>query len=187
MEYFDLVDDEGLPTGEIASREEAHRLGLPHRTTHTWVLRSENGVWQALLLAFGYSLISIFVNRAFSRYILLLFVQKTETQVLSLGMQYLTVCSRFYSILVVIYVLRNALQGMGFSIPAMTAGVFELVARGVMGYVFVRMYGYSAVCLANPVAWAAADLLLVPMSIVVLRRFRTDPAYLKKRTQKSYA
>ena len=49
MEYFDLVDGEGLPTGEIASREEAHRLGLPHRTTHTWVLRSENGVWQALL------------------------------------------------------------------------------------------------------------------------------------------
>ena len=49
MEFFDLVDDEGFPTGEIVSREEAHRLGLPHRTTHTWVLRSQNGIWQALL------------------------------------------------------------------------------------------------------------------------------------------
>ena len=49
MEYFDLVDAEGMPTGEIVSREEAHRLGLPHRTTHTWVIRRKDGRRQALL------------------------------------------------------------------------------------------------------------------------------------------
>ena len=49
MEYFDLVDDEGMPTGGTVSREEAHRLGIPHRTTHTWVVRRQNGRWQALL------------------------------------------------------------------------------------------------------------------------------------------
>ena len=49
MEYFDLVDDEGMPTGEIVSREEAHRLGLPHRTTHTWVIRRKDGQRQALV------------------------------------------------------------------------------------------------------------------------------------------
>ena len=49
MEFFDLVDDEGLPTGGTVSREEAHRLGILHRTTHTWVVRRRNGRWQALL------------------------------------------------------------------------------------------------------------------------------------------
>ena len=49
MEYFDLVDNEGMPTGEIVSREEAHRLGLPHRTTHTWVIRRKDGQRQALV------------------------------------------------------------------------------------------------------------------------------------------
>ena len=49
MEYFDLVDDEGMPTGGAVSREEAHRLGILHRTTHTWVVRRREGRWQALL------------------------------------------------------------------------------------------------------------------------------------------
>ena len=49
MEFFDLVDDQGMPTGGTVSREEAHRLGIPHRTTHTWVVRRQNRRWQALL------------------------------------------------------------------------------------------------------------------------------------------
>ena len=49
MEYFDLVDDAGLPTGGTVSREEAHRLGILHRTTHTWIVRRREGRWQALL------------------------------------------------------------------------------------------------------------------------------------------
>ena len=149
--------------------------------------RIQKGVRQGLAIAFLYSLISIFINRFFSRYILQLFVSKSETAVLALGEQFLTVCSRFYSILVIIFVLRNALQGMGFSIPAMTAGVFELAARGVMGYVFVRMYAYPAVCLANPVAWMAADLFLIPTYCFVLHKFKTDAAFYQKRIRRSYA
>ena len=149
--------------------------------------RIQKGVRQGLLLAFIYSLIAILVNRFLSRYILLLFVSRQETQVLSLGTRFLTMNSYFYSILVIIFVLRNALQGMGFSIPAMAAGFCELLARGIMGYVFVRLFAYPAVCIANPVAWAAADLLLIPMYIYVLHKFKTDPAYLEKRTKKAYA
>ena len=76
---------------------------------------------------------------------------------------------------------------MGFSIPAMAAGFFELVARGVMGYVFVRLYAYPAVCIANPVAWASADLLLVPVYLYVMHIFKTDREYIEKRTKRSYA
>ena len=49
MEFFDLVDAEGMPIGGTVSREEAHRLGILHRTTHTWVIRQLDGQWQALL------------------------------------------------------------------------------------------------------------------------------------------
>lgn len=49
MEYFDVCDDRGEPTGEIVSREEAHRLGIRHRTAHVWVVRRLDGRWQALL------------------------------------------------------------------------------------------------------------------------------------------
>lgn len=40
MEYFDVCDKNGLPTGEVIEREEAHRLGIRHRTAHVWIARN---------------------------------------------------------------------------------------------------------------------------------------------------
>ena len=39
MELFDIVDENALPTGRTAPREQAHTEGLPHRTSHVWILR----------------------------------------------------------------------------------------------------------------------------------------------------
>lgn len=48
-EQFDIVDDQGEPTGDIISRSEAHRLGIQHRTAHVWILRQTEGTLQILL------------------------------------------------------------------------------------------------------------------------------------------
>ncbi len=42
MEYLDVVDETGMPTGKVISREEAHREGILHRTAHVWVIRQTN-------------------------------------------------------------------------------------------------------------------------------------------------
>lgn len=49
MEYFDIVDENGTPTGDIISRQEAHRLGTRHRTAHIWVVRKVDNQYQVLL------------------------------------------------------------------------------------------------------------------------------------------
>ena len=49
MEYFDICDENGMPTGETISREEAHRDGIRHRTAHVWVVRQINGRTQILM------------------------------------------------------------------------------------------------------------------------------------------
>lgn len=49
MEYLDIVDETGVPTGEIISRERAHRDGVMHRTAHVWITRTQNGQTQLLL------------------------------------------------------------------------------------------------------------------------------------------
>ena len=49
MEYLDLVDEKGNPTGEIVSRNAAHREGLLHRTAHVWIVRECDGRTQILL------------------------------------------------------------------------------------------------------------------------------------------
>lgn len=49
MELLDIVDEDGVPTGETVPRKDAHRLGIPHRTSHVWLLRIHNGKTQVLL------------------------------------------------------------------------------------------------------------------------------------------
>lgn len=49
MEYIDIVDDQGNPTGEIIERTEAHRTGALHRTSHVWIMRRKDGELQILL------------------------------------------------------------------------------------------------------------------------------------------
>ena len=49
MEYLDIVDENGNPTGEVAERKEAHAKGLPHRTAHVWIARERHGAVQILL------------------------------------------------------------------------------------------------------------------------------------------
>lgn len=49
MEYLDIVDENGEPTGEIISRQEAHEKGIRHRTSHVWILRKKEGKLQILL------------------------------------------------------------------------------------------------------------------------------------------
>ena len=49
MEYLDVCDEKGQPTGAIVSRNKAHRDGIRHRTAHVWVIREEKGRIQILL------------------------------------------------------------------------------------------------------------------------------------------
>ena len=49
MEYLDICDESGQPTGKIIARDIAHRDGILHRTAHVWVIRKEGGKTQILL------------------------------------------------------------------------------------------------------------------------------------------
>ena len=49
MEILDIVDEEGIPTGETIEREIAHSQGILHRTSHVWLLRKKNNKVQILL------------------------------------------------------------------------------------------------------------------------------------------
>ncbi|MBO5209695.1 MAG: NUDIX domain-containing protein [Lachnospiraceae bacterium] len=44
MEWLDIVDEYGNPTGEKVERSVAHSKGILHRTAHVWLLRRRSGV-----------------------------------------------------------------------------------------------------------------------------------------------
>ena len=49
MEYFDIVDENGIPTGRIVARKEAHEKGQPHRSAHVWITREKDGFYAVML------------------------------------------------------------------------------------------------------------------------------------------
>jgi len=44
MELFDLVDEEGKPTGVVQERGVVHREGSRHATAHMWIIRRKAGL-----------------------------------------------------------------------------------------------------------------------------------------------
>ena len=69
----------------------------------------------------------------------------------------------FFPSLLVIFVYRNSLQGLGYSREAMLAGVFELIGRVFVASLLVGRFGFTAACFASPAAWVAASALLLTL------------------------
>lgn len=49
MELFDIVDENGIPTGKTVERSRAHAEGIRHRTAHIWIVKKENNRTYVLL------------------------------------------------------------------------------------------------------------------------------------------
>lgn len=49
MELLDLVNENGMPTGQVKERTLVHQDGDRHRTSHVWLVRCREGSWQVLL------------------------------------------------------------------------------------------------------------------------------------------
>lgn len=97
----------------------------------------------------------------FGRWAAYLFIDPSQTEVLQLAVRYMRINAVFFPLLGVLFILRNGLQGMGYSFLPMMAGVCELLARSLVCFAFVPRFGFPAAALASPVAWILADILLI--------------------------
>ena len=98
------------------------------------------------------------------------FVGTAAPEVVSNAGLFLLINSAFYIPLAFVNIVRFLIQGMGYSKFAILAGVFEMVARTLVGFAFVPVFGYVAACFASPVAWIFADAFLFPAYFHVLKK-----------------
>lgn len=134
--------------------------------------RIKKGMGRGIILAGIYTVVGFCVARFLGPYISQLFIDGSETVVINLAQEYINMGSYFYFILSILFLFRNSLQGLGYSAVAMFAGFFELAARAFMGFGFVNTIGYSAACIANPIAWVAADVFLIPAYFIVMKKVK---------------
>lgn len=134
--------------------------------------RIDKGIKSCIVLGAIYSVIALVVLYFLGDVVALLFVNAHEVEILANTRRFLMASVVFYFPLSLVNIVRFMIQGLGYSKLAIMAGVSEMVARSIMGFCLVPLFGYVAVCYANPFAWIAADLFLIPAYIHVMKELR---------------
>ena len=130
--------------------------------------RIRQGLHSSLATTLVYSVTAYAFSFFLGQYFVYLFLSKDDPAfavILEYAVRYLRISGLFYPVLAVLFVLRNSLQGMGYSLLPMSAGLTELAARVFAAAVLVRAFRFTGVCLASPTAWIAADILLISATI----------------------
>lgn len=135
--------------------------------------RIRKGVRQSLIVGSVYSLIMLLILFLFGKTFALVFVSPEETGLINNIFFVLMANSGAYLLLNILLILRSTIQGAGFSSFAMFAGAFEMVARCFVAFGLVGALGFSAVCFANPAAWVAADIFLIPAYLSVMKKLES--------------
>lgn len=142
--------------------------------------RIRAGVLRASLLSVGFAIVLGLVMVLFGTDMVRLFVGDAAVGVVAMAHRYLLITSSMYVVLALLFLLRNALQGLGVTAVPTIAGVMELVARAFVGLVLIGQVGFLGVCLSGPLAWIGA---LVPLAVAWLvhhrRLVRLDEAGLE--------
>lgn len=131
--------------------------------------RVGKGLKSCTLLGLIYSIIAVGVVYLVGRNLLLLFLDVGESAIINNAFAFISTNVLFYFPLALVNIVRFLIQGMGFSKLAVFAGAFEMLARGLAGFVLVPLFGFRAVCFANPLAWIFADIFLIPAFFCVRR------------------
>ena len=128
--------------------------------------RLASGMKSAIILAAVYSAAILVVIIFLARPLIYLFIDPSDSanisQVVAQARQFLITNTCFYMLLSLVNIVRFLIQGMGFSGFAVFAGVFEMIARALIGLIFVPVFGFTAACFASPLAWLFADCFLLP-------------------------
>lgn len=149
--------------------------------------RIKKGVNQAIIIGLAYSVFIYGFMELAGEKMTLLFIAKDSLErgeILEQSKIFLRLNGLFYMFLSVLFILRNTLQGLGYSILPMMAGVSELVARTLVSVLFVGKYGYEAACLASPVAWIFADVLLITTYVLKQKDIKRTCGYNKEKISK---
>lgn len=133
-------------------------------------------IWQGVkssgIIAGVYYVFMFIVLMTMSEFLTEFFVEANETEIIAYSAQFLHVAAWFFPILAVLCILRYTIQGAGYTNFAMLSGVMEMIARAAVSLFAVPVFGYTAVCFGDSMAWVAADLFLVPAFIYVYGRLK---------------
>ncbi|MCI8712091.1 MAG: MATE family efflux transporter [Ruminococcus sp.] len=133
------------------------------------VSRIRQGFKAATVMGSIYAVVTAVIVMTAGKYMTNLFVSGDVTSLMGQVDIYLKCVGIFFIPLAVVNIYRNGIQGMGYGVLPMLAGVAELFGRGLAAIVATYQKSYVGVCLASPAAWVLAGALLIAMYFYVIR------------------
>lgn len=101
-----------------------------------------------------------------------LFSQDMSAQTMFAAKRYILAITQCYSLVAVLFVMRNTLQGLGFTYANSVAGIGEFFGRLTVAFVLTPILGFDAICYAGPAAWLLADIPLIIIYLTKQQKFR---------------
>ena len=118
-----------------------------------------SGTWIGVIYAVVTGVIVFFAGK----YMTVLFVSENVAAITNYVDIYLKCVGVSFIPLVFVNVYRNGIQGMGYGLLPMTAGIAELIGRSSAALIASYVGSYAGICMASPVAWVLAGGLLLLM------------------------
>ncbi len=140
--------------------------------------RLRKGVTQTAIMSVSFAILIALVNIVFGPSIVRMFIGSGQEDVVAMAQTFLVLSGTCYSALGLLFVFRNALQGMGRPLVPTVAGVMELVTRIAAALLLAPYFGFVGICLAGPLAWIFA---MIPVAVSYSRQRRKlveDEAYM---------
>lgn len=132
------------------------------------VPRIRQGFKACTIIGIVYSLIAAAFVMTAGKYMTYLFVSEDVGTIMNSVDIYLKCAGIFFIPLAVVNIYRNGIQGLGYGLLPMTAGIAELIGRGVVAVIAAGQRSYLGVCLASPAAWILAGGLLIAMYYYIM-------------------
>lgn len=131
--------------------------------------RVKEGFRASHILGMTYAVVSGVILAFWGKELAYLFISDNAAEVIPMVDRYLKCVAAFFLPLHLVNDLRNGIQGMGYGILPMMAGVAELSGRAVTALIAGHKKNYFIACLASPMAWFVAAALLVLMYFYVMK------------------
>lgn len=132
-------------------------------------IRIRSGFKAATLIGITYSMFASGFFWTVGKYMSYLFVSEDISAIMVQVEAYLRCIAVFMIPLMIVNTYRNGIQGMGYGLLPMTAGIAELFGRGTVAVVAAQHESYFGVCMASPIAWVLAAVLLLSMYFYIVR------------------
>ncbi|MCL2019835.1 MAG: MATE family efflux transporter [Oscillospiraceae bacterium] len=134
--------------------------------------RIRQGIRLSMIIQMAYCVLAGLILWFFGRTFAGIFIESSELEILDNVKFQLRILGASYFSIGILFIFRNTLQGLGYSVMAMSAGVCELVGRVFVAFLLVGRFGFYGVCFAGPLSWILADAVLIPAYFIVMKRLR---------------